>query len=75
MKRPDYSQSVREIYTEATRAAIAKDNSLEILLGNTGLNTCYDLPSWVPDWSAEWFPYLPKTSAFFKTSVRQIVFE
>lgn len=49
---PDYTKSVVEIYTEATKTAIENDSSLDILLQCSGAETLTQLPSWVPDWSS-----------------------
>jgi len=48
---PDYSKSVAEIYTEAARAAIQFDQSLDLLGFAHGVRPSEDLPSWVPDFS------------------------
>ena len=56
----DYSKSVREVYTEATKMVIQELN-VKGKISHPGLNVIcagysptkgdYDLPSWVPDWS------------------------
>ncbi|KAI2469315.1 heterokaryon incompatibility protein-domain-containing protein [Annulohypoxylon bovei var. microspora] len=51
---PDYSKSVVEVYTDATRKYIEHFDKLEIL-SQCELRTpgsSLDLPSWVPDWSS-----------------------
>jgi hypothetical protein len=48
---PDYSRSIRDIFTAATKCVIRHDRSLFLLVGITGEMT--DFPSWVPDWSKE----------------------
>ncbi|PVH81297.1 HET-domain-containing protein [Cadophora sp. DSE1049] len=50
---PDYSKSVGAIYTEATKAAIAHDSSLKVLLQCSRAEAKMQLPSWVPDWSSD----------------------
>jgi hypothetical protein len=48
---PDYSRSIRDVFTEATKCVITHDKSLSLLVGITG--EMPDFPSWVPDWSKE----------------------
>jgi hypothetical protein len=48
---PDYSRSIRDIFTDATRCVITQDKSLSLLIAITG--DMPDFPSWVPDWSKE----------------------
>jgi hypothetical protein len=48
---PDYSRSIKDIFTEATKCVITHDKSLALLVGITG--EMPDFPSWVPDWSKE----------------------
>jgi hypothetical protein len=48
---PDYSRSIKDIFTEATKCVIIHDESLALLKGITG--EVPDFPSWVPDWSKE----------------------
>jgi hypothetical protein len=49
--RPDYSKSVEQIYTEATKFIIIHDISLRILLETSESKERPGLPSWVPDWN------------------------
>jgi hypothetical protein len=48
---PDYSKSITDVFTEATKCAIKHDKSLSLLIGITG--EMRDFPSWVPDWSED----------------------
>lgn len=49
---PDYTLSDREVYTKATFEIMQASKSLAVLSTDTGRKFRYDLPSWVPDWSA-----------------------
>jgi hypothetical protein len=49
--RPDYSKSMEQIYTEATKLIIIHDISLRILLETSESKERPGLPSWVPDWN------------------------
>jgi hypothetical protein len=46
---PDYSKSVKEVYTEAALQLISYANELDLLLQACSSNP--DLPSWVPDFA------------------------
>jgi hypothetical protein len=50
---PDYSQSVAEVYADATRSFIDRTGSLDVLAFVMGAKHWRrpDLPSWSPDWS------------------------
>jgi hypothetical protein len=48
---PDYSRSIKDIFTEAAKCVITHDKSLSLLIAITGEMT--DFPSWVPDWSED----------------------
>lgn len=52
--RPDYSQSVGEVFARATKQIIQKAGELRILsaVHDESLRTIMNLPSWVPDYSA-----------------------
>jgi hypothetical protein len=47
----DYNNSVRQVYTEMTRACIVLDQSLRLLNEISAFPTTAGLPSWVPDWA------------------------
>ncbi|GIK05334.1 hypothetical protein Aspvir_009441 [Aspergillus viridinutans] len=51
---PDYSQSVGEVFAQATKEIIQKAGELRILsaVHDESLRNIVDLPSWVPDYSA-----------------------
>ncbi|KAL5313519.1 hypothetical protein ACEPPN_017939 [Leptodophora sp. 'Broadleaf-Isolate-01'] len=49
---PDYNKTAREVYIEATIAAIESSKSLDVLCGIEN-ERVLDLPSWVPDCSSE----------------------
>ncbi|KAG4432387.1 hypothetical protein IFR05_012137 [Cadophora sp. M221] len=68
---PDYSKSVEDVLTEATRSAILYDISLSALLHCSNGRARDGLPSWVPDWStSEQTTLLPSALAVdcFKAS-------
>lgn len=48
---PDYTIPVEKIYINATKVAIAHDQTLRILSGITGHRKNDRMPSWVPDYS------------------------
>ncbi|KAF4211226.1 hypothetical protein CNMCM5878_002911 [Aspergillus fumigatiaffinis] len=52
--KPDYSQSVGEVFARATKEIIQKAGELRILsaVHDESLRNIADLPSWVPDYSA-----------------------
>jgi hypothetical protein len=52
--QPDYSQSVGEVFARATKEIIQKAGELRILsaVHDESLRNIVDLPSWVPDYSA-----------------------
>jgi hypothetical protein len=50
---PDYSQSVEQIYTKATKSVIVHDKSLLVLQQTSESRDWPDLPSWVPDWNQQ----------------------
>ena len=52
MPLPDYTKSVEQIYTETIKVAIEGEKSLTVLLQCSSTDTNFQLPSWVPDWSA-----------------------
>ncbi|KAK3387392.1 heterokaryon incompatibility protein-domain-containing protein [Podospora didyma] len=58
---PDYHKPLSTLYQEASRAIITHDSTLELLYftctegGSSGQN----LPSWAPDLSYDWFPWIP----------------
>jgi hypothetical protein len=48
---PDYSKSVREVYTDLVKFQLRKHHSLDIICSSYHPKRQSDLPSWVPDWS------------------------
>ncbi|KAH6693300.1 heterokaryon incompatibility protein-domain-containing protein [Leptodontidium sp. MPI-SDFR-AT-0119] len=68
---PDYSKSIEDVLTEATRAAILHDKSLSALLHCSNSRARDSLPSWVPDWSVSErsaLRPLPLNMDYFNTS-------
>ncbi|PTB65723.1 hypothetical protein BBK36DRAFT_1121167 [Trichoderma citrinoviride] len=51
--RPDYSLQVAEVYMAPVIVAIRNTGSLHVLMGDHSRKGRQDIPSWVPDWSAE----------------------
>jgi hypothetical protein len=49
---PDYSLSVKEVFTRATIEIIEASKSLSVLSTDNSGKFRSDLPSWVPDWDA-----------------------
>jgi hypothetical protein len=47
---PDYERDINQIFTEAARLAIEKDNSLWVLDFIDGIEEKQHWPSWVPTW-------------------------
>ena len=56
LAKPDYYQTVSEVFCDLARAIIESSNSLEILYQVHGCGSTTDLPSWVPDWSGSTHP-------------------
>lgn len=50
--RPDYTISVEDCYRTATLAIMSSTKNLDVLLTDRASVSAYNLPSWVPDWSA-----------------------
>jgi len=59
LQQPDYNKSVQVIYTETARALIEHDSSLELLYYVSCQRIMAGLPSWVPDPSHGWLPWMP----------------
>ncbi|TFB02590.1 hypothetical protein CCMA1212_005341 [Trichoderma ghanense] len=51
--RPDYSLHVAEVFMAPVLVAIRNTKSLYVLNGDHSRKGRQDIPSWVPDWSAE----------------------
>lgn len=49
----NYGKSVEEVYKEAARDIILKQDQMDILLAASGVGGTEGLPSWVPDWRCE----------------------
>ncbi|MCJ1315428.1 hypothetical protein MMC15_000747 [Xylographa vitiligo] len=57
--QPDYSKSVRQVYTEVANHLLKNDINVLCFYTNSSF---HDLPSWVPDWSrfgAPWPLWMP----------------
>jgi hypothetical protein len=56
---PDYRSPMREIYIEATKAALPADRHLQLLGACQNPNRLNGLPSWVPNLTENWtsFPF------------------
>ncbi|KAF9874661.1 heterokaryon incompatibility protein [Colletotrichum karsti] len=54
---PDYTKDVAEVFCDFARALVTGFESFDIILTGTS-NSNLDLPSWVPDLTSEWDPYL-----------------
>lgn len=61
---PDYERSIDQIFTEAARLAIEKDNSLWILDFVDGIEEKQHWPSWVPTWIDMLIPGPIEVNAF-----------
>ena len=48
--RPDYSQSIQEVYVKAAEHILSYDKNIKLLSEVKGLRLDSGLPSWVPDW-------------------------
>ncbi|KAF2727801.1 HET-domain-containing protein [Polyplosphaeria fusca] len=51
--RPDYNQTMVQVYCRTTKHIIREEQSLDILLAANGIQRGDGLPSWVPDWRKE----------------------
>jgi len=49
---PDYTRSPREVFLSVARFLLTHHNNLDVLCHCQGTSHSYNLPSWVPDWSA-----------------------
>ncbi|TDZ31378.1 Heterokaryon incompatibility protein 6, OR allele [Colletotrichum spinosum] len=54
---PDYAKDVGEVFCDFARALVTGFESFDIVLTGTSDSTL-DVPSWVPDLTSEWDPYL-----------------
>ncbi|RYN90319.1 hypothetical protein AA0120_g5694 [Alternaria tenuissima] len=61
---PDYERDINQIFTEAARLAIEKDNSLWILDFIDGIEERQHWPSWVPTWVTMMGPGPIEVNAF-----------
>jgi hypothetical protein len=61
---PDYERDIHQIFTEAARLAIEKDNSLWILDFVNGIEEKQYWPSWVPTWVEMMSPAPVEVNAF-----------
>ncbi|KAE9375045.1 hypothetical protein N431DRAFT_335433 [Stipitochalara longipes BDJ] len=48
---PDYTKSLRDVYTDAVKSIIAYTGNLDIILGADMNESTQCTPTWVPDWS------------------------
>ena len=64
LPEPDYRRPVHEIFTEAARLAIEKDNSLWLLDFVNGFTQRPDWPSWVPTWAESLEPAPVEANVF-----------
>ncbi|KAF6831739.1 heterokaryon incompatibility protein [Colletotrichum musicola] len=54
---PDYAKDVGDVFCDFARALVSGFESFDIVLTGTSDSTL-NLPSWVPDLTSEWDPYL-----------------
>jgi hypothetical protein len=56
LSQPDYNRPVEEVFAEAAKLAIERDNALHILTFVNGVEKRKNWPSWVPTWADKLVP-------------------
>jgi hypothetical protein len=56
LSKPDYTKPVDQVFAEAARLAVKRDNKLHILTFVNGLEQRQNWPSWVPTWPDKLVP-------------------
>lgn len=75
--QPDYSIDVATLYQHTALGIISSTGTLSVLNGDTGRKLRQDLPSWVPDWTAEYHDldrHRAETIYHYATSLQSSVY-
>lgn len=75
--QPNYSIDVATVYQRTVLGIISSTGALSVLNGDTGRKLRQDLPSWVPDWTAEYHDldrHRAETAHHYATTLQSSVY-